>query len=88
MLYPAGMNLRHVLSIALLGVLAMLTQARAAVPTTDLLEARMTDNYTEPDVSGAGPSPLWGLAVMLLLTGVVLVVSLMPSKREKQDRED
>jgi hypothetical protein len=36
-------------------------------------------------VPSGGPSPLWGLAISMLLALAVVAVSLIPSKRGHQD---
>ena len=82
--YPVGMNFYGLMTTALIGAAMAVSRLQAAVPSTNLLDERMTDNYTEPTVPAAGPSPLWGLALMFLLTAAIVAVSLMPSKREME----
>lgn len=82
--YPAGMNFYRLMTVILFGVAGFVGRVQAAVPSTNLLDERMTDNYIEPTVPASGPSPLWGLTIMLLLTAAIVAASLMPSKREEE----
>jgi hypothetical protein len=67
-------------------VAAMMSADQFATADLGELGQRTTQVRLEQvSVPSGGPSPLWGLALSLLLALAVVAVSLLPSKRGHQD---
>ena len=81
--YPPAMRRTPRLAwMMALPLLTLTTSVLADEP--DLLKHVTEDIYTEPGVPGGGPAPLFGMALTMLLTVMVVGVSLMPSRRGHQ----
>lgn len=67
-------------------MMAMPLLDRLAVADLSALRNRTSNETLElTAVPSGGPSPLWGLALSLMLAMAVVAVSIIPSKRGHQD---